>query len=494
MLNKVEKCHRSNSLLRSSHRQIHQVNEAQLLTHFRPVDLCLVDPMFLQVWMSVSASGTDFLCARVDCTLNTCDFYKDAVARIAICGITCIPMVGLTVDCSSVADKIFRHLKTCLKKNKKRGKQWSQTVIQVHTKKQELVYSCVDSVRSFDSLQLRFRRVSINQLEQPWENVIQVFFKTIPKPSKQSTPKSTTSSGIDRFIHVDDFGKAAHVISFPTTVLTVVNLESKFCIFSARTIVDGCKLLHLGQVSVLSASKKTEDLERLEDKVQVFLDAPTNVIASFGQEVNRVPQVSTGNYGTRVAAILQARHVPHPDFHSGTLDECPQTISHFLAYSTFRTVSIFIKMHLTIVSTIIVLVKQTYTPNKPSYIALDLATCSHMFIIRFDRVKTPYDGPFRVLSGSEKHFNVQLLDKPVTVPIDRLKPGQELSRGLSVCDASSNAKIQIWPARFIVAVTRLPRIPDVRIANPGTVEALIRAKVESSVALLQCRPIGIIAR
>ncbi|GAA54329.1 hypothetical protein CLF_102298 [Clonorchis sinensis] len=44
-----------------------------------------------------------------------------------------------------------------------------------------------------------------------------------------------------------------------------------------------------------------------------------------GQEVNRAPQISTANCGTRVAAILQRRHVSRPELHSGTLNKCPQT-------------------------------------------------------------------------------------------------------------------------------------------------------------------------
>ncbi|KAG5441388.1 hypothetical protein CSKR_111737 [Clonorchis sinensis] len=40
--------------------------------------------------------------------------------------------------------------------------------------------------------------------------------------------------------------------------------------------------------------------------------------ARAGQEVDRVPQVSTANYGTRVAVILQRRHVPRPELHSVT--------------------------------------------------------------------------------------------------------------------------------------------------------------------------------
>ncbi|KER22323.1 hypothetical protein T265_14887, partial [Opisthorchis viverrini] len=38
------------------------------------------------------------------------------------------------------------------------------------------------------------------------------------------------------------------------------------------------------------------------------------------------PQVSTDNYRTWVAAIMQRRHVPRPDFTRGTLNMCPQTI------------------------------------------------------------------------------------------------------------------------------------------------------------------------
>ncbi|KER22567.1 hypothetical protein T265_14824, partial [Opisthorchis viverrini] len=64
---------------------------------------------------------------------------------------------------------------------------------------------------------------------------------------------------------------------------------------------------------------------------------------------------STATYGTPAATVLQRRQVPRPDFHSGTLNKCPQTIGHFLAYSTFHIVHVFIKVHLTIVFTVILM-------------------------------------------------------------------------------------------------------------------------------------------
>ncbi|KER21663.1 hypothetical protein T265_10066 [Opisthorchis viverrini] len=75
----------------------------------------------------------------------------------------------------------------------------------------------------------------------------------------------------------------------------------------------------------------------LSNLVSSFLyerDCSTYTLARTGQEVNRASQIATANYGTRVAAILQRRHVPRPELHSETLNKCPQTIRFFTRDST----------------------------------------------------------------------------------------------------------------------------------------------------------------
>ncbi|GFS60693.1 gag-Pol polyprotein [Trichonephila clavipes] len=54
-----------------------------------------------------------------------------------------------------------------------------------------------------------------------------------------------------------------------------------------------------------------------------------------------------------------------------------------------------------------------------------LKTCSHVFV----RVKglkpsltAPYQGPFDVLSRTDKHFTIKINDRTSTISIDRLKP------------------------------------------------------------------------
>ena len=62
--------------------------------------------------------------------------------------------------------------------------------------------------------------------------------------------------------------------------------------------------------------------------------------------------------------------------------------------------------------------------NRPSFVADALASASHIFIRR-DSVKKslqpPYDGPFRVISRTDKHFIVDINGRQDTVSIDRLK-------------------------------------------------------------------------
>lgn len=60
----------------------------------------------------------------------------------------------------------------------------------------------------------------------------------------------------------------------------------------------------------------------------------------------------------------------------------------------------------------------------------DLLSCSHVFIRR-DYVRRslipPYEGPFKVISRSDKYYVVQIKGKDVSVSIDRLKPFYEPS-------------------------------------------------------------------
>ena len=63
--------------------------------------------------------------------------------------------------------------------------------------------------------------------------------------------------------------------------------------------------------------------------------------------------------------------------------------------------------------------------NRPVYIHKDLLTCTHVFI-RTDSVKrpleSPYTGPYKVVSRTDKNFVILLAGKRDTVSIDRCKP------------------------------------------------------------------------
>ncbi|GFS50055.1 gag-Pol polyprotein, partial [Trichonephila inaurata madagascariensis] len=54
-----------------------------------------------------------------------------------------------------------------------------------------------------------------------------------------------------------------------------------------------------------------------------------------------------------------------------------------------------------------------------------LKTCSHVFV-RVEVLKPSltafYQGPFEVLSRTDKHFTIKINDKTSTISIDRLKP------------------------------------------------------------------------
>jgi hypothetical protein len=59
------------------------------------------------------------------------------------------------------------------------------------------------------------------------------------------------------------------------------------------------------------------------------------------------------------------------------------------------------------------------------YVPRSLHTAKFVFV-RVDAVKKPlqppYDGPYRVLSTSDKYFKVLVRGKPNTISVDRLKP------------------------------------------------------------------------
>ena len=64
------------------------------------------------------------------------------------------------------------------------------------------------------------------------------------------------------------------------------------------------------------------------------------------------------------------------------------------------------------------------------FVPSDLSTCSHVFV-RHDAVRAPlqppYDGPFEVISRTEKLFKIRRNGKEIVVSIDRLKPSFTLT-------------------------------------------------------------------
>ena len=68
--------------------------------------------------------------------------------------------------------------------------------------------------------------------------------------------------------------------------------------------------------------------------------------------------------------------------------------------------------------------------SKRLFVPQDLQTCTHVFV-RFDAVRAPlrppYDGPYLVLSRTDKFFRIQKDSKETVISIDRLKPAFLLS-------------------------------------------------------------------
>lgn len=69
---------------------------------------------------------------------------------------------------------------------------------------------------------------------------------------------------------------------------------------------------------------------------------------------------------------------------------------------------------------------------RPTFVHKDLSTTTHVFVRRdFVRkpLQQPYDGPFPVLSRTDKVFHLQIKGKPVAVSVDRVKPAYILNTG-----------------------------------------------------------------
>ena len=98
-----------------------------------------------------------------------------------------------------------------------------------------------------------------------------------------------------------------------------------------------------------------------------------------------------------------------------------------------------------------------------SYMSSYLTSCTHVFVCH-DAIKKPlqkpYDGPFKVLKRSDKHFTLDMNGHEDVVSIDRLKPAfQELtttSEDLSSVDSTS-PQLTVSPSKSTVTVTRSGR-------------------------------------
>ncbi|GFY38670.1 gag-Pol polyprotein [Trichonephila inaurata madagascariensis] len=76
-----------------------------------------------------------------------------------------------------------------------------------------------------------------------------------------------------------------------------------------------------------------------------------------------------------------------------------------------------------------------------------LKTCSHVFV-RVEELKpsltAPYQGPFEVLSRTDKHFTIKINDRTSTISIDRLKPAFLLNDTDSTKEPFPVQKVTIW--------------------------------------------------
>lgn len=114
-------------------------------------------------------------------------------------------------------------------------------------------------------------------------------------------------------------------------------------------------------------------------------------------------------------------------------------------------------------------ISSTHHNNREWFVHEDLQKCSHVFA-RDDSVrkplKTPYDGPFKVIKRGTKVFTIQLPNRQTTISIDRLKPAYLLHESSESVEnvASSNTASEHKVHDPVIKKSRSGRIikPPVR--------------------------------
>ncbi|GFU44818.1 gag-Pol polyprotein [Nephila pilipes] len=117
--------------------------------------------------------------------------------------------------------------------------------------------------------------------------------------------------------------------------------------------------------------------------------------------------------------------------------------------------------------------REIYRPLKPTpvsyhsstscFVHAALNTCSPAFVVRVDGLKpsgiAPYQGPFEVLSRTDKRFIIKRSDKTTVISIDRLEPAFLLN--------DTNSKEPFPVQKTNSPVVHAPR-PDSDVPVPTT--------------------------
>jgi cleavage and polyadenylation specificity factor subunit 1 len=104
-----------------------------------------------------------------------------------------------------------------------------------------------------------------------------------------------------------------------------------------------------------------------------------------------------------------------------------------------------------------------------TFVYKDLSTAKHVFV-RVDSVRRPlqqpYQGPFLILSRSEKYFTVDVNGKSCTISIDRLKPAHILAEHSSDGPEAkpSHSSVPSWEPKSTTRSGRISR-PVVRFQS-----------------------------
>ncbi|KAJ8713199.1 hypothetical protein PYW07_013569 [Mythimna separata] len=127
-------------------------------------------------------------------------------------------------------------------------------------------------------------------------------------------------------------------------------------------------------------------------------------------------------------------------------------------------------------------IAEHHSNNKRVFVHEDLLKCSHVFI-RTDAVKKPlqaqYEGPYRVISRTEKVYTIQLPNRQANISIDRLKPAYVIAEHTDTVPPTKITITNTVPPTKITVTNTVPpsKNTDTKQTTASTTSSKQQARV-----------------